>query len=302
MAPLGPLRNLVAQRLDIERKALTGEPVTIADSAAGVSVSTAGLVAYRSGGSSRRQLAWFDRTGKALGVAGKPDDSNALAPELSPDGRRIAFDRTIQGSRDVWLMDVARGGLMRFTFDAAPDGFPAWSPDGSRIVFESSRKGSWDIWLKPSSLVGIEELLLGTPNNEWPLNWSKDGRFLLYYQDGGKTGADLWALPMTGDDRKPVSVAITPFDEATGEFSPDGRWVAYDTNESGRFEVVVQPFPKATGKWQVSTSGGIRPRWRADGKELYFVAPDGTLMGAPVVGKDPAFEAGTPVPLFHADR
>ena len=178
-------------------------------------------------------------------------------------------------------MDLARGAFTRFTFDAAADGFPLWAPDGSRIAFESTRTGSWDIWLKPSSGMGMEERLLGTPSNEWPLDWSMDGRFLLYYQDGGKTGADLWALPMTGDDRNPIAVANTPFEEITGEFSPDGRWVAYETNESGRFEIVVQPFPNPTGKWQVSTSGGMRPRWRADGRELYFVALDGKLMAAP---------------------
>jgi eukaryotic-like serine/threonine-protein kinase len=290
--------TLVAQRLDLERKALTGDPVTLADSVSAVSVSAADLVAYRSGRANRGQLTWFDRTGKALGLAGDPNVNNGASPELSPDGRRIAIDRTIQGNRDVWLMDLARGGLTRFTFDTAVDGFPLWSPDGSRIVFESTRKGSFDIWLKPSSGAGMEELLLATPNNEWPLSWAKDGRFLLYYQDGGKTQADLWALPMTGDDRKPILVANTPFDEFTGEFSPDGRWVAYDTNESGRFEIVVQPFPKPTGKWQVSTSGGIRPRWRSDGKELYFIAPDGKLMAVPVAGQGLAFEAGTPAALF----
>jgi len=287
---------LVAQRLDLERKALTGEPVTLADSAGGVSVSATGLVAYRSGEGYRRQLAWFDRMGKALGLVG--ESGSLLSPELSPDGRRIAIDRAIQGNRDVWLMDLARGAFTRFTFDAAADGFPVWAPDGSRIAFESLRTGSWDIWFKPSTGIGMEELILGTPSNEWPLDWSMDGRFLLYYLDGGKTGADLWALPMTGADRNPIAVANTPFEEVTGEFSPDGRWVAYETNESGRFEVVVQPFPNPTGKWQVSTSGGMRPRWRTDGRELYFVSLDGKLMAAPVAGEPSTFDAGTPATLF----
>jgi Tol biopolymer transport system component len=286
---------LVAQRLDLERKALTGEPVTLADSAGGVSVSTTGLVAYRSGEGYRRQLVWFDRMGKALGLVG--ESGSLLSPELSPDGRRIAIDRVIQGNRDVWLMDLARGALTRLTFDAAADGFPVWAPDGSRIAFESLRTGSWDIWLKPSTGIGMEELVLGTPSNEWPLDWSKDGRFLLYYQDGGKTGADLWALPMTGDDRNGIAVANTPFEEVTGEFSPDGRWVAYETNESGRSEVVVQPFPTPTAKWQVSTSGGMRPQWRTDGRELYFVSLDGKLMSAAVAAEPSTFDAGTPATL-----
>ena len=132
-----------------------------------------------------------------------------------------------------------------------------------------------------------------------PLDWSKDGRFLLYSQGDPKTGGDLWALPMTGNDRKPVVVANTAFEERQGQFSPDGRWVAYQTNESGSsFEIVVQAFPEPSGKWQVSTGGGTQPRWRADGKELYFIAPDRKLMAVPVAVLGSAFEAGKPVALF----
>ena len=297
---------LVAQRLDLERKALTGDPITLADPvatdaglAAAASVSAAGMVAYRAGRAGRRQLAWFDRTGKAVGAAGEPDANTVQAPELSPDGRRVVIDRTVQGNRDVWLMDLVRDGITRFTFDAAVDGFPIWSPDGSRIAFESKRKGgSYDIWLKPSSGAGTEELLLETPNDEWPYDWSKDGRFLLYLESDPKTGFDLWALPMTGNDRKPAVVVNTPFAEQDGQFSPDGRWVAYDTNESGRSEIVVQPFPTPSGKWQLSTGGGSQPRWRADGKELYFIAPDGTLVAVTVAASGSTFEAGKPVTLF----
>lgn len=299
-------RALVAQRLDLQQKALTGDPITLADPvatdgrlAAAASVSAAGLVAYRAGGASPRQLTWFDRTGKAVGVAGEPDANGVNAPELSPDGRRVAIDRTVQANRDVWLMDLVRDGITRFTFDAAVDGFPIWSPDGSRIAFESRRKsGSYDIWLKPSSGAGTEELLLDTPNDEWPYDWSKDGRFLLYQLTDPKTGLDLWSLPMTGTDRKPAVVVNTPFLEQNGQFSPDGRWVAYDTNESGRPEIVVQPFPEPSGKWQLSTGGGTQPRWRADGKELYFIAPDGTLMAVTVAASGSTFEAGKPVALF----
>jgi Tol biopolymer transport system component len=145
----------------------------------------------------------------------------------------------------------------------------------------------------------MEELVLGTPSNEWPVSWSKDGRFLLFYQDGGeKTAADLWALPMTGDDRAPIVVANTPFSERVGDFSPDGRWVAYETNESGRFEIVVQPFPNPRARWQVSTGGGVKPRWSADGKELYYIAPDDKLMAVKASAKDVSFQAQAPTPLF----
>jgi Tol biopolymer transport system component len=292
---------LVAQRLDLERKALTGDPITLADPVAAdangsaVSVSATGLVAYRGGRAGLRQLTWFDRTGKAVGVAGEPEANNVNAPELSSDGRRVAIDRTVQANRDVWLMDLVREGITRFTFDASVDGYPVWSPDGSRIAFESKRKGgSYDIWLKPSSGAGTEELVLETPNDEWPYDWSKDGRFLLYHLTDPKTGYDLWSLPMTGNDRKPAVVVNTPFTEQNGQFSPDGRWVAYETNESGGFEIVVQPFPEPSGKWQLSTGGGKQPRWRADGKELYFIALDNKLMAVTVAASGSTFEAARP--------
>ena len=291
----------MARRLDVARGELTGDPVTVADPVLeAFSVSTVGRVAYRAPGSAeRRQLTWFDRTGKNVGVAGEPDANNLLGPELSPDERHIAVDRTVQNNRDVWLMDLVRGGFTRLTSDAALDAAPLWSPDGTRIVFCSTRKGEYDIWIKPASGTGTEELLLGTPNVEYPLDWSKDGRFLLYARVDPKTGMDIWALPMTGNDRKPVVVSNTSFEERQGQFSPDGRWVAYETNESGSgFEIVVQAFPEPSGKWQVSTGGGIQPRWRADGKELYFIAPDGKLMAVPVAVLGSAFEAGKPVALF----
>src|SRR5215831_5113336 len=195
-------------------------------------------------------------------------------------------------------MDLDRGDFTRFTFDAAIDGYPLWSPDGSKIVFESIRKGSFDLWIKPSSGAGTEELLLGTSSHKWPLDWSKDGRFLLYQRIDQKTGLDLWALPMSGDSRKEFAVANTPYEERNGQFSPNGHWVAYETNESGRFEIMVQPFPEPGSKRKVSTSGGFQPRWRPDGTELCFIAPDGKLMAVPVRGSDGALEFGMPVALF----
>ncbi len=257
-----------------------------------------GQVAYRAGGAASLQLTWFDRTGKAVGVAGEPDANSAQYPELSPDGRRVAMDRTLLGNRDIWLIDLVRGGLTRLTFHAAQEFDAVWSPDGVRIGFSSSRGGAFDLYVKPSDGSGPEELLLETPNTKVVQNWSKDGRFLLYYEVNPKTGRDLLALEMTGTDRKSRVVVNTPFEETLAQLSPDGRWVAYQTNESGRFEIVVQPFPDAGGKWQVSTGGGVAPRWRADGKEIYFLAPDATMMAVPVTASGPTFEAGTPVALF----
>lgn len=191
-----------------------------------------------------------------------------------------------------------RGGLTRLTTDASLDAIPVWSPDGSKVVFNSTRNGTYDILVKPASGAGTEDMVLGTPENEWPLDWSKDGSFLLYNRTDPKTGTDLLALPMTGNDRKPIVVSNTSFEERQGNFSPYGHWLAYESNESGRFEIVVKSFPDPVGKWQVSTGGGVQPRWRADGKELYFIAPDRKLMAVPIIVHGTAFEAGKPVPLF----
>jgi serine/threonine protein kinase/Tol biopolymer transport system component len=297
--------TLMAQHLDLKRGELTEDPIKVADNVSssfpgfgGFSVSADGRLAYRPGGGELRQLKWYDRTGRPVGVAGEPDSTQLLYPELSPDGGRVALNRSVQNNTDVWLRDLVRGGMTRFTLDPAIDGSPLWSPDGKRIAFLSSRKGPYNLYLRPSSGIGPEELLLETPNNKFPQDWSKDGQFLLYSEADPKTGRDLWALPMTGNDRKPIVVVKTAFDELNGQFSPDGRWIAYETNESGRFEIVVQPFPVPSGKYPVSTGGGVQPRWRADSKELYFIAPDGKLMATSVTSTGATFAAGTPMALF----
>jgi eukaryotic-like serine/threonine-protein kinase len=298
--------TLMAQRLDLQRGELTGDPVRLADAVGGngvigfggFSISADGRVAYRAGGGALRQLKWYTRTGKAVSVVGDPDSASLLYPELSPDGAYVALTRTVQNDSDVWLVDLVRGGMTRFTFDPSVDVAQTWSPDRMRIAFSSTRKGPFNLYVKSASGAGAEVPLLETPNSKYVHDWSSNGQFLLYGDTDPKTGRDLWALPITGNDRKPFDVVKTPFEELNGQFSPDTRWVAYETNESGRFEIVVQPFPVATGKWQVSTGGGIQPRWRADGKELYFVAADGKLMAASITTSGATFAAGTPVPLF----
>jgi len=299
--------TLVARRLDLDREELTGDPETLAtpigvdpSSTPGFSVSSQGHVAYRASAADRRQLAWYDRSGKVLAMISEPDANDLRDPELAPEGRRVAVDRTVQGNRDIWLMDVERSGLMRFTFDGAVDAGPVWSPDGTKIAFLSARKGKSDLYVRPSNGATTEELLLETPNDKWTQDWSRDGRYLLYREQDPETGFDLKALTMTGGERTSIAVANTRFEERYGQFSPDGRWVAYATDESGRFEIVVQPFPEATGKWQVSTGGGSQPRWRADGKELYFIASDGTLMATSIIASGSRLEVGAPAVLFQA--
>jgi Tol biopolymer transport system component len=293
---------LVARRFTASQGEVTGDPVTIANAssagagaAIGFSTSTTGTLAYRTAKATPPRMTWFDRSGTVL-----EQGSDLNAPNISPDGRYVAYDRTIKGNRDVWVMDLVRGGTTRFTTDAAIDGYPVWSPDGSRLVFHSQRKGTFDIWTRRfDGAAGTEELLLETPDNEWPIAWSKDGRFVLYQRsDRNYESSDLFALPMTGDNRSPIVVANTPAEERMGEFSPDGRWIVFQTSESGKPEIVVRAFPESRGIVRVSTSGGNAPRWRADGKEIYFIAPDGKMMAVPITLSGSALTPGTPMPLF----
>ena len=300
--------TLLAQPLDAERLEAKGEAVPVAEQIQTVlnsgrvgvfSASETGLLVYRAGGGRRTQLTWFDRTGKAAGTLGDPDrDGSPGNPELSPDGQRVVSERNVNGNLDVWLIDILRGAFTRFTFDAATDDYPLWSWDGKQIIFSSNRKKTIDLFIKSSSGAGSEQILLEPSDPRIAFSWSTDGRFLLYGENNSKTLADLWALPMQGE-RKPITVANSPFSESNGQFSPDGRWVAYQSNESGRFEIYVVPFPPGGGKWQISTSGGVSPRWRHDGKELFFIGPDGLMMATTVSASGTAFETAPPVSLFQ---
>ena len=295
--------TLTAQRLDLSRMELTGQPLAIADSlvvensVGSFSVAPTGLVAYKRGGGIRRQLVWFDRSGKPVGSLGGPDENSLGDPELTPDGRRALVNRTVQGNQDVWIADSTR--MTRLTFDPSFDHMAVWSPDASRVAFDSTRRGPHDLYWKAASGADSDELVADVPLNKIVFDWSPDGRFLLYSSADPQTTFDLWLLPLDGD-RKPRPFVNGPFDELQGQFSPNGRWVAYQSNESGRFDIYARPFSGPGGPWQVSTTGGVSPRWRADGKELFYVAPDGNLMAVPIVAQETTFEAGTPTPLFHA--
>jgi WD40 repeat protein len=302
--------RLTAQAFDGLLLELTGEPFTVADKVdAGLSrhtsdfsVSASGVLAWRTQPGTRRQLAWFDRGGKQ--IEGFPARESYLSPRLSPDGKRVAAGRqdpAQEGIMNIWLLDLVRGSKSRFTFGIGLQSYSIWSPDGQRIVFDLEKADAWGLYWKDVSGAGDEELLLKTGQRTIPTDWSSDGRFILFSQEDPKTKWDIWVLPLFGD-RKPVPVLKTEFVEGLGVFSPDGRWIAYCSNESGRTEVYVRSFAEGSvgakaSTWPVSTAGGFWPRWRRDGKEIFFNAPDGKLMAIPVKTGS-TFEAGIPVMLF----
>jgi eukaryotic-like serine/threonine-protein kinase len=301
--------TLLAQDFDPIR-GLSGTPFTVAEgiavdpvvNVAALSAAAAGPIVYRTGlGGGQRQLVWFDRSGKPLGKVGDPDNSGSTNPSLSPDAQRLARNRTVNGNNDIWVLELGRSVLSRFTFDAGADIFPVWSPNGGRIIFSSDRQGAFaDLYEKSvSGGEKAERVLLATPQSKYPTDWSPDGRFVLYRTTDIKTGEDLWAMPLDGD-RKPSPIIQTTFDERDGQFSPDGQWIAYESNESGRSEIYVETFPRSGGKRQISTNGGAQVRWRHDGTELFYVALDGRLMATPMrfASNHLAVEPGSPVPLF----
>ena len=307
--------TLFAQKFDAGRMATSGVPFEVEEHVAfdptkyiaAVCASASGVVAYRAGLTvGRRQFVWLDRSGKEIEKVGEPDSAGPLDPSLSPDEHRVAVYRTVNGRPDVWLFEVGRGALNVFTSEeitGAGSGAirPPWSPDGNQIVFSSIAKKVTDLFLK-SVGGGKAKLLLETDEAKGATDWSKDGRFILYRSTDRRTGWDLWALPMNrdGSPGPPAQVVRTNFDETNGQFSPDGKWIAYQSNATGRFEVYVKPFPGPGPESRVSGSGGGQVRWRRDGRELFYIALDNRLMAVPILpaSQSQSLEIGTPVPLF----
>jgi hypothetical protein len=262
---------------------------------AAFSVSGNGILAYAAGvlGAEIREMSWIDRTGKRTPI-GEP--AGILVTAISPDGKRVVFSKRAEqtsDNADLWMIDVARGVSSRFTFRPGVSADPVWSPDGSRIIFEANNSS---IYEKPASGSGEEKLLSGGGINSRPLDWSPDGRSVVYQEFGRTTGQDLWILPLEGD-RKPRPYLATPFDERDAQFSPDGRWMAYASNESGLLQVYVQSIPASGSKFQISSAGGIQPRWRRDGKELFYISADDKLMAVELkIGN--TLEAGPPKAVF----
>jgi eukaryotic-like serine/threonine-protein kinase len=302
--------TLMAQPFDERRLAFTGDPVAVAEqvsrtnagTGADFSVSSNGILAYRGGGAvAADELVWYDRAGKqASSVFKRPGAINRL--RLSPSGKVAAFDVGTQGSGqaiETWLYDLDRGISQRFTFSGGLN--PGWSPDGSQIAFSRLPEG---IFRKASSGAGMEEALWKDQVTLVSSDWSGDGRYLLVSRLDPKAKADLWLLPVDGD-HKPIPLLQTQSNEQQGTFSPGPmpRWVAYQSDESGHFEVYVMPMPGGLpGKWQISNGGGQTPRWRRDGRELYYIESDSRTIMAVDVNPGPGFSPGTPHALFKANR
>jgi Tol biopolymer transport system component len=289
---------LRAQRLDVQKLELSGDVVAVASSVAdSLSVSSTGLIGYRAASARRTQLVWTDRTGKTLGMFGPQSDTVLSAPTLSPDERRVAMWRNSnEDNPDVVLVDATR--VTRFTFESTVERYPIWSPDGRTIVFDSTRNKSRDLYRSANS--GGEERLLATPQPKTANDWSPDGRFILFQSNDPKTGIDLWVLPLEGK-REPFVFLRTPFNERRATFSPDGRWIAYLSNESGQYEVYVRQFSDPGRSWKISSNGGIQPCWSADGKELYYIGPDSTLMAVAIKVTGSLLDPAAPVALFSRD-
>jgi len=317
----------VWQAFDAERGQLKGEPRPIVERVSDAvffslvfGVSENGILAYHPAAArAGRQLAWFDRSGNKVGVMGEVGAYWNV--RLPPDGRKLAFN-VGEPNSEIYVAEPGRGQPMRLTFDPNTNsGVPVWSPDGNKVLFCRLRggKAKAGIYEKASNGAGTDELLLAPDSSDvqvWPNDWSRDGHFILYSRGddpGLRSLADLWVLPLTGE-RKPRLFLRNPPAVYDGHFSPDGRWVAYTSKESGRAEVYVAPFDSAqlmktgngasalapSGKWQISTSGGQYPRWRRDGREIFFLAADNRVTAAEVEAKEASFQVGAVKPLFTA--
>ncbi len=297
-------RKIWAQPFDPGKLALSGEAKPITESVyyeapiryADLSVFGARMLIYRHGGNQARQLVWLDRQGKQLSVVDPVGDYRSM--ELSANGEQVLLDNNdleLETS-DVWQFDLVRNTRTRLTFNSGTDTYPIWSPDGSQVAFASNREGFWGIYRVSGN--GKEELLLkGDQKLLLTSDWSSDDRFIVYRQAKDKTGLDIELLPLFGD-RQTIKYAATPFNESYGVVSPDGHWMAYQSNDSGRYEIYVQSFPEPGRKIPVSKGDGMLPRWRRDGKELFYVATDDKLMAVPVQ-TGTHFSAGIPVALFE---
>ena len=295
-------KTLFAQRFDLKRFSLTGEPqAVLADiqfqpqvRRAVFAVSDNGLLVAETGsGFALSQPTWFDRKGNEVGVVGKPDTYQNVF--IAPNGRSIAVDISNLASpgqnSDIWTYDLQRDSARRLTFPPSSQVLPIWSPDSLRLVFSSNRGINFNLYVKNSDGAQEEKSIVPASTDQLPSDWSRDGKYILFTR-----GPELWFL--TVPDLKSNLFLKSPSVLRNGQFSPDGKWVAYASNETGKWEIYVTSFPDARGKWEVSTGGGEQPRWRSDGKELFYLSSDSKLMAVPVTTGN-NFDLGTPIALFQ---
>ena len=298
--------ELMARHFDTSRYEVSGEPVTItrlpgaAYVATSLSASRNGVVAFVSGASdSDHQLEWYSRSGESEGTVG--GKGVYFTPRLSPDGGKIAVAIAPPRSptRDIWVFDQAVHRETRLTFDQLHNWTPVWSPDGSKLAYSSNPKEKFHIYLRSVDGSGAKQSLLEDDANEYVDSWSSDGKYVAYARmaPNGKSVWDIWVMPLFGD-RKPFPVVQSQSNKEDPSFSPDGKWLAYDSDESGQWEVYVVPFPQGEGRWQVSKGGGQQPRWRRDGKELFYIGTGNGLMAVEVRDKGASLDFGTEQTLF----
>ena len=300
---------LLAQKFDAKGARVEGEAVPVAprmridfaDNNGLLSSSSDGsVIAYIAGDPPEEQLTWLDREGKALGTVGSPEHYGELS--ISPDGKQVvtAIGDREKGTSDVWVVDLARGTKTRLTSDPTDDFNAVWSPDGERVLFTSDREGFYNLYAVAASGAGPTETVLKSGLDKWSMDWSAAAATVVYHQFEPKTKYDIWTLPFPGG--KPVEFLRTTYNELGASLSRDGRWIAYGSDETGRAEVFVQTFPPSGFKRQVSTAGGMVPRFGASGNELLYLSADRKLMAVELRGLGSKLETGDPKPLFEVRR
>jgi serine/threonine-protein kinase len=313
-AAAGALR---AVRFDPVRLEVLGDPVTVVEhvmvkpsGAANYAVSGPGTLVYMTPGASvqntPRSLVWVDRQGREEPI--KAPRRAYSVPRVSPDGKRLAVTVNDQESADIWIWDFARETMRRLTFDPGGDGMPVWTPDGTRIIFMSNRAGMPNLYAQAADGTATVDRLTTSANSQWPTSITPDGRHVVGFEAGPRTTGDVVVFPLTSPASRPGSgvnaslleaLVETRFKGAHPDISPNGRYVAYRSSESGRNEVYVRPFPQVdSGSWQISTRGGTRPAWARSGRELFYVDESMTLIGVPVRTSGSTFSIGSPAKVF----